>query len=423
MLLHGELAGHVYQAANRRLVFAYEPAWREQPDTFPLSLSMPLGKAEHGHRATSAFLWGLLPDDPRVVASWARRYHISRTDVTALLAHVGEDCAGAVQMVSPSRIHDALGAPTTIDQTESVEWLSTQAVGKLLAALRQNPAAGRSTSEQGQFSLAGAQPKTTLYEENGRWGIPKGRVPSTHILKPPVLDLEHVAYNEHACLALARELGLPAAQSSVQRFGDEIAVVVERYDRVRAHGVVTRVHQEDMCQALAIQPTSKYEIDGGPTLGNVAALLNRHSAEPQHDLARFIDANVFSWLIAAPDAHAKNYSILHATGPVHRLAPFYDAISAIPYPQQWSNGVSLAMGIGGERRVDAITGSHWRAVAREVGLPPQALVDRIAELGEHVPAAIDRVIERHENDKAAREIVSGLMDSIGAHVARCLKQL
>ena len=423
MLLHGELAGHVYQAANRRLVFAYEPAWREQPDTFPLSLSMPLGKAEHGHRATSAFLWGLLPDDPRVVASWARRYHISRTDVTALLAHVGEDCAGAVQMVSPSRIHDALGAPTTIDQTESVEWLSTQAVGKLLAALRQNPAAGRSSSEQGQFSLAGAQPKTTLYEENGAWGIPKGRVPSTHILKPPVLDLEHVAYNEHACLVLARELGLPAAQSSVQRFGDEIAVVVERYDRVRAHGVVTRVHQEDMCQALAIQPTSKYEIDGGPTLGNVAALLNRHSAEPQHDLARFIDANVFSWLIAAPDAHAKNYSILHATGPVYRLAPFYDVISAIPYPQQWSNGVSLARGIGGERRVDAITGSHWRTVAREVGLPPQALVDRIAELGEHVPAAIDRVIERHDNDKAAREIVSGLMDSIGAHVVRCLKQL
>ena len=423
VLLRGELAGHVYKAANRRLVFAYEPAWREQPDAFPLSLSMPLGKAEHGHRATSAFLWGLLPDDPRVIESWARRYNIARTDVTALLAHVGEDCAGAVQIVPPSRIHDALGAPTTIDQTESVEWLSTQAVGKLLAALRQNPAAGRSTSEQGQFSLAGAQPKTTLYHANGKWGIPKGRVPSTHILKPPVIDLEHVAYNEHACLALARELGLPAAQSRVQRFGDEIAVVVERYDRVRANGVVTRVHQEDMCQALAIQPTSKYEIDGGPTLGNVAALLNRHSAEPQTDLARFIDANVFNWLIAAPDSHAKNYSILHAAGPVHRLAPCYDVISAAPYPRQWSNGVSLAMGIGGERRVDAIRGSHWRAVAREVGLPPQALVERIAELGERIPVAINRVIDRHTDEEAAREIISMLMEPIGEHVARCLTQL
>ncbi len=423
VLLHGELAGHVYKGADRKLVFKYEPARREQPDAFPLSLSMPLNKAEHGPRATSAFLWGLLPDDPRVIESWARRYNIARTDVTALLAYVGEDCAGAVQIVPPSRMHEALGAPSKIDQQTSVEWLSPRAVGTLLTALRKNPAAGRTTSAQGQFSLAGAQPKTTLYHADGRWGIPKGRVPSTHILKPPVLDLANVAYNEHACLALARELGLPAAKSRVQRFGDELAIVVERYDRVRANGIVTRVHQEDMCQALAKQPTDKYETDGGPTLVDVAALLNRHSSEPQNDLARFIEAHIFNWLIAAPDAHAKNYSILHATGPVHRLAPLYDVISAVPYPQQWSNGVALAMAVGGERRVDAIAGSHWRAVARDVGLPPHALIDRIAELVERVPAAIDRVIEGHVSDKAAREIVAGLMEPISKHVIRCLKQL
>ena len=423
VLLHGVLAGHVFKAANRRLVFKYELAWCEPLDAFPLSLSMPLSKEEHGHRATSAFLWGLLPDDPRVIEIWARQCNIARTDVTALLAHVGEDCAGAVQMVPPSRLHEVLGVPTTVDQRTSIEWLSTRAVGRLLADLRQNPAAGRSSSAQGQFSLAGAQPKTTLYHANGKWGIPKGRVPTTHILKPPVLGLTNVAYNEHACLALARQLGLPAAQSTVQRFGEEIAIVVERYDRVRANGVVTRVHQEDMCQALAKQPTDKYETDGGPTLVDVATLLNLHSSEPLNDLAHFIEANAFNWLIAAPDAHAKNYSILHSTGPVHRLAPVYDVISAIPYPRQWSNGVSLAMAVGGERRVDAIAGSHWRVVARDVGLPPQALVDRIVELGERVPAAIDRVIEGHVNDKAAREIVAGLMEPIGEHVTRCLKQL
>lgn len=423
VLLHGELAGHVYKTAARRLVFQYEPAWREQPDAFPLSLSMPLNTAEHGHRATSAFLWGLLPDDPRVIESWARQYDIARTDVTALLAHVGADCAGAVQIVPPSRMHEVLGATTKNDQKKSVEWLSPRAVGKLLTALRHNPAAGRSTTMQGQFSLAGAQPKTTLFHADGKWGIPKGRVPSTHILKPPVLDLADVAYNEHACLALARELGLPAAQSRVQRFGDELAIVVERYDRVRANGIVTRVHQEDMCQALAKQPTDKYETDGGPTLTDIAALLNRHSAEPERDLAHFIDANAFNWLIAAPDAHAKNFSILHAAGPACRLAPLYDVISAVPYAKQWSNGVSLSMAISGERRVDAITGSHWRAVARDVGLAPRALVDRIAELGERAPAAIDRVIERHGNDEAARAIVVSLMEPIRAHVTRCLKQL
>ena len=423
VLLHGVLAGHVYRSANRRLVFQYEPAWRTQAGAFPLSLSMSLQKEEHGHQATSAFLWGLLPDDPRVIEFWARQHGIARTDVTALLAHVGEDCAGAVQIVPPERLSDTLGAPTKADQRRSIEWLSRRDVAELLTALRRNPAAGRSSSEQGQFSLAGAQPKTTLYHADGKWGVPKGRVPSTHILKPPVLDLADLAYNEHACLQLARELGLSAAHSTVQRFGEETAIVLERYDRVRHGGVVTRVHQEDMCQALAIQPTRKYETDGGPGLTDVAALLATHSAEPLLDLARFVEANVFNWLIAAPDAHAKNYSMLHGSGPAHRLAPLYDVITSLPYPSLSSGGATLAMAVDGERRVTALTGKHWRAVARAVELPPHALRDRIAELGQRMPAAIDRVIAQHTDDTDTRAIVMRLMEPIGAHVTRCLKQL
>ncbi|MDQ8162632.1 MAG: HipA N-terminal domain-containing protein [Gemmatimonadota bacterium] len=143
VLLHGTLAGHVYRSASRRLVFAYEPAWRTQPGTFPLSLSLPLRAEEHGHAATSAFLWGLLPDDPRVINFWARQHGISRTDVTALLARVGEDCAGAVQVVPPDRVHDTHGATTEADQQRSVEWLSRADIAQLLTALRHNPGVGR----------------------------------------------------------------------------------------------------------------------------------------------------------------------------------------------------------------------------------------------------------------------------------------
>ena len=423
VLMHGALAGHVYRSANRRLVFRYEPAWRTQPGNFPLSLSMSLRGEEHGHRATSAFLWGLLPDDPRVIDFWARQHGVARTDVTTLLAHVGEDCAGAVQLVSLDRIEGTLGASTKGDQKRSVQWLTRRDVAKLLAALRQNPAAGRSSSAQGQFSLAGAQPKTTLYYDDGKWGVPKGRVPSTHILKPPVLDLVDLAYNEHACLQLARELGMPAAHSAVQRFGEETAIVVERYDRVRLAGVVTRVHQEDMCQALAIQPTRKYESDGGPGLTEIAAVLARHSAESMLDLARFVEANVFNWFIAAPDAHAKNYGVLHGTGPTHRFAPLYDVISALPYPSLSPGGATLAMAVDGERRVSKITGKQWRAVAKAVELPPNALLDRIAELAERIPAAIDRVIGQHDKDSDTRAVMTRLLEPIGVHVKRCLRQL
>jgi serine/threonine-protein kinase HipA len=359
VLLHGALAGHVYQSANRKLVFQYGSEWSAQAGAFPLSLSMPLTKTEHGHSTTSAFLWGLLPEDPRVIEFWARQHGIARTNVVALLAHVGEDCAGAVQITTPERLPSVLGAPTEDEQRTSVEWLSKR-------------------------------------------------------------DL---AWNEHACLQLARELGLAAARSTVQKFGSETAIVVERYDRVRANGIVTRVHQEDMCQALAIQPTVKYETDGGPTITSVAALLSRHSSEPLLDVAHFIEANVFNWLIAAPDAHAKNYSILHAAGPEHRLAPLYDVITALPYSSFSQNGITLAMSVGGERRVQAITGNHWRTVARAVELPARALLDRIAELGTLLPGAIDRVLRQHAKDKEAQAIITRLLEPIGDHVKSCVKRL
>ena len=423
ILLNGELTGYVHRSANRRLAFRYDDAWRAEKAAFPLSLSMPLDAVEHGHQATSAFLWGLLPDDPRVTDYWARLHGVSRSDAAGLLAHVGEDCAGAIQLVPPSALARVLGTSTAADEQASIEWLSEGDVAELLTALRRNPAAGRSTQEQGQFSLAGAQPKTTLYLQRGRWGVPKGRVPSTHILKPPVLDLGDLAYNEHVCLRLARELGMAAAQSSVQRFGGEVAIVVERYDRVRIDDVTRRVHQEDMCQALGVLPIRKYETDGGPTLTAVAALIARHSSDALVDVARFIEANVLNWLIAGPDAHAKNYSMLHTAGPDHRLAPLYDVISALPYPQLAPGGVKLAMSIDRTRAVDDITVDHWRALARAVELSPHALIDRIAELGERMPAAIERVIADPDRDKETGAIVGRLAEQIAAHVKRCLARL
>src|ERR1035437_3199062 len=54
---------------------------------------MPLASAEHGHARIEAFLWGLLPDNDRVLENWGRRFQVSPRNVFRLIAHVGEDCA------------------------------------------------------------------------------------------------------------------------------------------------------------------------------------------------------------------------------------------------------------------------------------------------------------------------------------------
>lgn len=65
---------------------------------------MPLGSATHGHARIEAFLWGLLPDNDRVLQNWGKRFQVSPKNVFRLISHVGEDCAGAVQFVSPDRL-------------------------------------------------------------------------------------------------------------------------------------------------------------------------------------------------------------------------------------------------------------------------------------------------------------------------------
>jgi serine/threonine-protein kinase HipA len=199
--------------------------------------------------------------------------------------------------------------------------------------LRADHAAWRLPRDTGQFSLAGAQPKTALLFQNGRWGIPSGRLPTTHILKPPTGRFDGHAENEHICLMLARNLGLPTAQSKVMRFKDEIAIVIERYDRQQKGNDIVRVHQEDMCQAFGIMPTKKYQNEGGPSAFNIAELLRTYSTDRQEDLDTFIAALAFNWLIAGTDAHAKNFSLLISSRRV-RLAPLYDVASILPYDER-----------------------------------------------------------------------------------------
>lgn len=124
---------------------------------------------------------------------------------------------------------------------------------------------------------------------DGRWFECEGSEPTTHILKPGVTGYDGQALDEHLSQRTAAEIGLPAAHSSLKTFGSETAIVVERYDRVTTgDGSVLRVHQEDLCQALAVDPGRKYADQGGPSTPEVIALLAQTSEGAPSNLRIFI---------------------------------------------------------------------------------------------------------------------------------------
>jgi serine/threonine-protein kinase HipA len=416
--IEGVVAGVVDGGAGR-LRFTYDDAYRRRPAATPLSLSMPLQVRSHPDRAIRPWLWGLLPDNAEVLARWARRFHVSASSPAALLATpVGEDCAGAVQLAPPERIEAVLRRPG------GVAWLTDEDVADRLRALRADATAWLGPDFTGQFSLGGAQAKTALLHDGDRWGAPSGAAPTTHILKPAIAGLDDHDLDEHLCLEAARRAGLVAARSRIARFGDQTAVVVERYDRARVGGELVRVHQEDLCQALGVAPAAKYQADGGPSPGRIAQLLRGAlpPAPAESAVWALCDALVWNWVIAGTDAHAKNYSVLLAGGQV-RFAPLYDVASALGHPGVDELKLQLAMKVGGEYRLKAHRASSWVRSATELGLDPDAVLARVVELVARAPEALAEVAATAEVRALASPLPGRLVDAVGARSRRLAAQL
>jgi serine/threonine-protein kinase HipA len=362
----------------------------------------------------------LLPDNEGVLERWARTFHASAANSFALLAHVGEDCAGAVQLVRPDRVEPVLAGEG------HVEWLDDADVAEHIALLKRDPTAWH-TNHDGQFSLAGAQAKTALHRDpaTGRWGVPVGAQPTTHILKPAVTGFDDHDLNEHLCLTAARAIGMSAAVTSVESIGPERVIVVERYDRVIHNGAVHRVHQEDMCQALGVRPETKYQNEGGPTPENIIELLRRYVAPATAAAVavdRFVDALAFNWVVGGTDAHAKNYAVLLSRSQV-RLSPLYDIASVLPYETFHLPKVRMAMKIGGRYGLLETAGRHWRRFAAGNGLDPDRLIERIDGIAAALPDAVATAASVDAVKALGSPLAGRLVDQVAARSAACREQL
>jgi len=393
VLIAGGEIGSVFQGAHGRLRFVYDNVWQNTIDSYPLSLSMPLTQREHERAPIENYIWGLLSDDPETRAEMARREGVSPQSAFALVMAYGEDLAGAVQMVPPEQL-DKLA------RKQGLARISEKRLAEFLANLVKHPGQIQIRKEGGKFSLPGAQPKKAICLVDGKWYEPRGRTPSTHIIKPPSPHLDHQVENEYFCAKLAAAVGLRVADTKIVRIGDASNILVQRYDRARilrgrqipldeSGGTVHRVHQEDLCQALSFSPEKKYQRDGGPTMKAIMDLLTG-SGDAAADRERFMRACMFNFVMLGVDAHAKNFSILFEPGWRFRLAPLYDVISALPYDQAYYD--TLAMKVGGEGKWRNIGPSKWEKEAKACRYSVDTTFAFLKLLIEQLPARAEKIL-------------------------------
>jgi serine/threonine-protein kinase HipA len=265
VFMNGRLVGLLRREPSGAIDFTYDASWLEWSPALPVSLSLPLREDRYAGAPVIAVFDNLLPDNDAIRRQIATRVRADGTDAFSLLGAIGRDCVGALQFLA---VEGEPGPAGSVDASP----MADTAIAALLANLARAPL-GMTEDQAFRISLAGAQEKTALLFHNGRWCMPIGTTPTTHILKPAIgalpdgVDLSESVENEYLCMRLMAAFGLPTARVEMADFAGRRALVIERFDRRWTQdGRLLRLPQEDMCQATGTPPTLKYESDGGPGL-------------------------------------------------------------------------------------------------------------------------------------------------------------
>jgi len=391
--MNGEHVGKWTRSGSEQS-FRYVESYLRDPNARPLSLSLPLGlvSKEIIGPEVASFFDNLLPDNADIRKRIQRRYGLSSSSPFDLLSEIGRDCVGALQILPEGSIvpdiHVIEGKP-----------LSEEGIEKVLHASSTGSLPGDDTL---RISIAGAQEKTALLRNNGQWCKPIGATPTTHIFKLPLgeigalrVSMRESIENEWLCLKILEAFGLDVAKADIAVFGAQRVLVVERFDRkLSSDGSWwIRLPQEDLCQALGIPPEKKYEHEGGPGIVEIMQFL-LSSSEPQRDRKLFLKTQLLFWLLAAPDEHAKNFSIFIGKQGRYALTPLYDVMSVYPAMGHGARmisqkQVSIAMAAAGINEWNKIQKRHWVETARACGAGSM-MTEIITEVLEQLPGVIDR---------------------------------
>jgi serine/threonine-protein kinase HipA len=387
--------------SGERLV--YRDDWIDDPQGRPLSLSLPFtpGNQPYSGQVVANYFDNLLPDSKPIRRRIATRYRTGGTEPFRLLARLGRDCVGAIQMLPPDE------EPVGLESIRGRELNQGEIARLLQDTTSTTPLGQHEPVDDLRLSIAGAQEKTALLRHDNRWFLPEGSTPTTHIFKLPLglvgnmrADMRTSVENEWLCSKIVAAYGLPIAQCEIATFEDQKALVVERFDRRPSSDAswILRLPQEDMCQATGTPALQKYESDDGPGINAIMDVLKRSEREAT-DTRRFFMTQMIFWLLAATDGHAKNFSIAHLPGNRYQSTPLYDVLSAHPIIGRGANRIAaqrvkLAMAVRGKNvhyLLNQIQPRHWIAQGERVGFSATDVEEMIGELTARTPDVIEEV--------------------------------
>ncbi len=369
--------------------FDYSSTWLDREDCFPLSPALPLirhdASGEQHSTDVRQFFQNLLPEG-QALDDAAQANKVSKSNLVGLLAALGQETAGALQI----SITDMPSSPLALDSKR----LLTRP--ELSQRIRSRPDEAFSVWDgKVRLSIAGYQDKIAVLEEAEQWYLVNGGdLASTYLLKPDPLrsGLRHMTSNELACMKLAQSVGIPAADVRLEQIPEPV-ILIRRFDRRVESDRIVRLHCIDGCQALGLGVSMKYErpygdgrdvqhIRDGVSLPKLFSLLDQASVKPIADRLVLLRWTIFQILIGNTDAHGKNLSFFIDAGGI-RLAPAYDLVCCLMYADDRISD-TLSMAIGDSFDIKSLSAYDWALMTDECGLNPRLVSRELKQLAEKI---------------------------------------
>lgn len=397
--LHGESIGTLTRLGRDRIVFAFDPAYIDDPERATLSLSFldPFGHLVTDIPPTRTrahpFFSNLLPEGP-LREYLARAAGIDTRREFPLLSALGLDLPGAVTIVPV----DAGNPPAPPERR------APDSIGDPVAT----------PPPPFRFSLPGVQMKlSATMETTGRLTIPARGVGGSWIVKLPAAAFPGLPEQEHAMMRLAARVGIDVPETRLVPVDSidglprgmgvaraEMALAVRRFDRA---GDGTPVHVEDFAQVLGAYPEQKYAKAG---YGDIAEVMG--TAMGEDAVCEFVRRLVFCTLIGNGDAHLKNWAVIYPDRRAPALAPAYDLVSTVALLDDDSMALDWVDGVRG---FADLSEGVLRQLAASARVPQKPVLDVARGM-------VERFVEVWGALKGDAEVPEAVAGAVDAHLGR-----